>query len=291
MSTLAKVFVVSNLFLSLVFVTISGVLFAHEQHWKDKAESRQALVEKWRGDYDVLADTSKQRIDGLVRDKTELKSKLDDKEDEVTQKNTQITTLKNTNTELADANKRLQQSYEALDQRWKSTDQQRKTVMAELDRRTAELARLREAKSLSDEQVVLLSAAQGESKRTIGKLEDQIAGQQKEIDEKGSVLAAAKRIAPNVIRMALEERGVGVVPPVRGKVLGVSEETKIVLLSVGREDKVEPNMKFIIYRGAEFVGEVTVEKVLAQRCSARITLVKEQIMVGDEAATETAIGI
>ena len=63
------------------------------------------------------------------------------------------------------------------------------------------------------------------------------------------------------------------------------------LLSVGREDKVEPNMKFIIYRGAEFIGEVTVEKVLAQQCSARIGLLKQPIMVGDEAATETGMGV
>jgi len=291
MSTLAKAFVVLNLFLSLIFMTISGVLFAHEQHWKDKAENSQALVGKWMRDYDDLADTLKQKIDGLVRDKTELKNKLDDKEDEITQKNTQLTTLKNENTALRDANRRLQQSYEALDQRWKSTDQQRKTVMNELDRRTAELARLREAKSLSDEQVVLLSAAQGESRRTINKLEDQIASQQKEIDEKSRILAAAKRIGPDVIRMALEEKQGGVVPPIRAKVLAVDEGTKIVLLSVGREDQVEPNMKFIIYRGAEFVGDVIVDKVYAQRCSARITLVKQPIMVGDEAATETGIGI
>ncbi len=291
MSTLAKTFVVLNLFLSLVFVTISGVLFAHEQHWKVKAEKRQDRLDEKTREYDLLADKSKQRIDGLVRDKTELLSKVDDKEDEITQKNTRITTLGNRNTALEDANKRLQQSYEALDQRWQSTDQQRKTVMGELDRRTAELARLREAKTRSDEQVVLLSAAQGESKRTVGKLEDQIAGQQKDIDEKSSLIAAAKRIAPHVIIMALEEKGVGVVPPIRGKVLGVDEEIKIVLLSVGREDKVEPNMRFILYRGAEFVGEVMVDKVYAQRCSARIVLVKLPIMVGDEAATETGMGL
>ena len=38
MSTLAKVFIIINLILSIVFITVAGTLFHHQQDWREAFE-------------------------------------------------------------------------------------------------------------------------------------------------------------------------------------------------------------------------------------------------------------
>jgi hypothetical protein len=73
------------------------------------------------------------------------------------------------------------------------------------------------------------------------------------------------------------------------RVIAVKADTTpaLVLLSVGSKDKVEKGFHFSIYRGADFVGKVIVEKVLAESCGCRVLFTAEGVSVeaGDLAAT------
>jgi myosin heavy subunit len=288
MSTLAKAFVVVNLVLGLVFVTVSGVLFSHVENWKEKSTGWEVKFKERDAEFETLKATTTERITNLEREKDQLKAALDDKAEEVNRKQTEITKLNNDNRSLDGKNQELSAALNGLKTQWQSTDQSLKTTIVQLERKTAELDRVRADKAASDEQVVRLTAAVGDAQRTVAKLGDQIKEQKADVDRKDAIIQTVQQVSPATWQIVREKSPEKKVPPIRGKVLGVDPETQIVLLSVGREDQVEPNMKFIVYRGAEYIGEVIVDKVLAQQCSARINkdTRRGQIQVGDEVATD-----
>jgi len=77
--------------------------------------------------------------------------------------------------------------------------------------------------------------------------------------------------------------------PIHAKVLAVRPDVNIVLVSVGKQDKVKPGYRFTIYRRGTYVGKVQIENVYPSMSSARILvdlLAKSQsIMEGDNAST------
>ena len=93
MSTLAKVFVVLNLLLILVFVTVSGVLFAHEQQWKERAVTFQAKLADKTADYEQLDKEMSDKL-ALLEDKNfKLGEALNVKETELSDKDREIDQL------------------------------------------------------------------------------------------------------------------------------------------------------------------------------------------------------
>ena len=66
---------------------------------------------------------------------------------------------------------------------------------------------------------------------------------------------------------------------------GYDEPTRLVLLSVGRQDNVQEGYEFTIYRGTRFIARVKVEKVLPDLCGARVIFEVAKIQRGDLAAT------
>ena len=287
MSTLAKVFVVLNLLLILVFVTVSGVLFAHEQQWKERAVTFQAKLADKTADYEQLDKEMSDKL-ALLEDKNfKLGEALNVKETELSDKDREIDQLKEDKRMLKKATDSLEASYDSLNQQWVSTNQGLQATVAELDRRNAELRRVLEDKTRTDEQVVLLTARIGENQRLINRLNDTI-------QDKSASLATAmgynnvvQKRFPDVWQVVLEDGPAGEITPViNAKVTGVRSDVNLVMLSVGREDKVKVNMKFIVYRGSEYVGEVIVDEVAAQHCAARIVLTNLPFQKGDEATTQ-----
>ena len=76
-------------------------------------------------------------------------------------------------------------------------------------------------------------------------------------------------------------------PPIEARVVAVDAGEKLVVLSVGRDQKVEKGFRFTVYRGSSFVGKVEVFEVYPDLSGARILFTKEGSMVeqGDSAST------
>ena len=60
--------------------------------------------------------------------------------------------------------------------------------------------------------------------------------------------------------------------PVKARVLQVDENYEIVILNVGKKDKVHKGMEFILSRGSTYVGAVRVRNVYQDMCSATFVL-------------------
>ncbi|MHC4858861.1 MAG: hypothetical protein ACYTDY_02070 [Planctomycetota bacterium] len=76
-------------------------------------------------------------------------------------------------------------------------------------------------------------------------------------------------------------------PSIDAVVTGVSSEHDIVLLSVGREDRVRVGYEFTVFRGDEYVGKVLIHRVGRGWCSGRSKKEVERmpIRTGDSAKT------
>ena len=61
----------------------------------------------------------------------------------------------------------------------------------------------------------------------------------------------------------------------------------LVLLSIGRDEGVQPGFSFSIYRAATFVGKVQIERVNADSCAGIVLFAAEgqRVQAGDAAAT------
>lgn len=79
------------------------------------------------------------------------------------------------------------------------------------------------------------------------------------------------------------------VPSIRASVLATKGEAsaQLVLLDVGVMDRVEPGFHFSVYRGAQFVAKVVVERVLRDSSGCRVLFAAEgqRVEPGDAAAT------
>jgi len=94
-------------------------------------------------------------------------------------------------------------------------------------------------------------------------------------------LAAAEKAGLDLGRISTE-------PAIDAVVQAVAEDKKLVVLSVGRDQKVQEGFKFTVYRGDRFVGKVQVVKVYEDLAGARILFSQENeaIQIGDKAATQ-----
>jgi len=76
-------------------------------------------------------------------------------------------------------------------------------------------------------------------------------------------------------------------PRIDAVVKAVSHKDKIVLLSVGKDQKVEEGLEFTVYRGPEFIGKVRVIRVYPDLAGAEVIYTKEkaEMQAGDRAST------
>jgi len=76
-------------------------------------------------------------------------------------------------------------------------------------------------------------------------------------------------------------------PRIDGVVTAVDPEKNVVVLSVGRDDRVRPGYRFIVYRGDRYVARIVVDRVGEDTCAGHSQKEVERtpIRVGDKVAT------
>jgi predicted nucleic acid-binding Zn-ribbon protein len=285
MSLLAKVFVVIQLVLITTYLGVTATLYQHRKDWRN---SYQKLKDR----YKVSTQLSSKEIDAL-------RSGIKAKNDFISLKQQEVIDLKKEldrqNLALADTKGLLNaKNKDFLDMSRKfdeasTAERQRQTELGQQRTRNDELqANLDTAtrrREIAEGQVARLVQYKTSLEKDISDVRQNYADTRKSLKEKELVLAM------------LEERGVNVtsivagppVPAIDAKVAAVKADVNpaLVLLSVGSDDKVEKGFHFSVYRGAEFVGKVVVEKVLKDSCGCRVLFTKDgaTIQAGDSAAT------
>ena len=74
-------------------------------------------------------------------------------------------------------------------------------------------------------------------------------------------------------------------PAISATVLGVNDELHFVVLDKGARDGVKTGYTFEIYRGQTYKGQVRVQDVQEDRCSALVISARNAMVQGDSATT------
>lgn len=280
MSALAKIFVVFNFVLSVFFFGSSAVLYLTRTDWRES--------------YTKLRDDSEEQVQSLRDRFDRIKSASDATSGELSQCRS---ALNNATADLSSANERLataQKDAKVLTSRMEQAAifqaGHDEILKSHVEKNSALSARLEEANSRRDEALGNLDTALAERNSMKLDLESaqqelhqtkvamtQLSGKFDEIELKYNyVQARCPGAAPDVIAPAID-----------AQVVAVDNGEKLVVLSVGRDQKVEKGHRFTVYRGESFVGKVEVFEVYPDLAGARILFTKEGATVrqGDKAST------
>src|SRR5690606_18159444 len=279
MSGLAKVFVVVNLFLSLLFFGTAATLFLTRQ---DLAAEIKAKDEAYRADRRDLEQRLKHQkaANALAQKAVET---LRNSEAQLTQEKSNlqrdIETFKG---QLTEAQSAARQAVVSLEQNSKSLEATQKRA-EELERLNGEASKVRDdVLDRVDRETRRASAL----KRDLDRLNEELSQIKKEhtrlVDEFDAV----------ALQLAVYEKNFGPVgagaAPLDALVDRVDRDLKAVVLTVGPNQGVEMGDEFTVYRGASYVGQVRVVKLYGDLSGAVIIYEADgqQVRKGDRATTK-----
>lgn len=288
MNAIVKVFLIINFILSVFYCAFQMVLFTSRQDWKakhhdvqdeyatekDKSTLKIAELDELLKNKELSYNNILDKSTTLEATQQELKAKLD----------AELSELKTVKQELGEKSIRVSTLEENLTKRTEEL-----SVIRE------QLAKAREGAESSRSNLIdlkeLVVVYEKEKGKLLGSLEitqSQVNKQEEELKEHNRMIARleARGIKVNEI---LSSSGAEADTPINAKVLTVRPDVNVVLLSVGREDKVREGYQFTVYSGGTYKGKVMVESVYPNMCSARILkdlmADTQTIQEGDNAST------
>ncbi len=281
MSVLAKVFVIINLIFSIAYLSVSGALYHHKQDWRTEFNN---IARDYR--------TLKQRDDGVI---STLKNRIKEINEYVARLENQIGDLLARIDDIGQKyrNARTNLAIETQEMALLLTDHSRvimilqgretriRELMIERDFFQRKFQEIMAQKNTAENQVARLTKMLLDTRKDLSDLRKDYVATRRELNDKKLVLQKLRNFGIPVEKIVLLIPP----PPIDGEVVAYDPPTRLVLLSVGRQDKVVEGYEFTIYRGTRFIARVKVEKVLPDMCAARVIFEVAKIQRGDLAAT------
>ncbi len=281
MSVVAKILVVLNLFLAIGFLGASATFLGVQENYKVQLAETSATMQ---GKIDDLT-AQKQKLGKDLSDQRALSAEKQANNEGLTAKSEaqeeKFGRLSEVHNQLLGQFERLSQTAKDLQSTIENLNSDKNRLIEEKDSALGEKRGAVDAKN----------TAITEQKR----LESEILGLQDQVAELEKRFAATAEQLENtdlVVALYKEKFGeigesITGVPPIAAVVAGVNTDLNIVLLTVGRDDKVKKGYKFTIYRNNEYVATVVIDKVEKDHCSGYSQKEVERlpITVGDKGTT------
>lgn len=288
MSLTTKIFVVLNAVLAII-VSVAAIAFVAQTHnWKqlsdDERRARLVAETHLRNEMAVFKAREQLLLEqnrNLTETQSELTQANDQLQGELNQARQEGATLNEANRSLAATTQKLtselgvaRASEEELKQRiydpaegllFQMTDLQKRNT--DLNQRVKELT---QQTSLQYEQIRQLQQQRYALEQQVADLAEQM-----QAVRAGTLTPAA--VGPQL------EKAVALTPavtqPIRGQVEQLQDGTA--QISVGSADGVKEGMKFVVYRGGEYLGDLRIEMVEPNRSAGTLTLTRGEIRPGD----------
>ena len=273
MNTATKVFIILNLLFALGFAYMQMLTYATRENWKRRwdqdtqklagelsvANALTANASHDKAVAEAALERANFRIAGLATDVREKDSEISDKEKDIT----------NLKLEVSEAGSRINAQVQSIkglnDQLVLSRQRQNelnniaavaKAVAHELDVRLSELE-----DDFNNAQVEL------------ARREDTVVRMEQEVDRKDARLALVRDRFPKVWEIVNSDIPTSA-DVIEGMVAAIHRnpngEQDLVVITVGRNAKVEQNMEFIILRGDQYIVKVRVDRVLDDMAACRV---------------------
>ncbi len=293
MSTLGKVFAVLILIFAVAVAVTNIVLFAQRTDWRGKYE--EAVADKERAENNLRLETER------------YKKNLNAQSDEIDRLNAAkdslegiLTIVRADKNQAEEEREQTEVKFEGLRAGYDKISRDLETLIKRNEKLSADL-RTAEIQAASDRRA--RETAEDEALR-MSRERDRLADELKRANER---LAKAEleigKLRGETAKLLQLAEGAGEkidlppalpVPLIEGKVREVGDlPASLVVLNVGDDDGVYVGLRFIVYRGANYVGDVVVEQIFQDYSAARpisATLV-EKVKPGDDISTKLGVEV
>ncbi len=285
MSPLAKVFVVLNLLLAVLFLGTVSTLFTT----RDKYVT---TIQKMKTESNTVAEKANQRIaslEGSNRVNREANASLSNDVNRLTSelatKSSDLNSLKVVNQEQASEISSLNTRIGQKDKHIADKDSAIQELTNSNNDLLAANQKAREEKTISEQRfaraLLDLQQANGE----LAENQAQLTTVSAKLTEANDVFEAAIAMGINLEEIVVNTPA----PAIDGVVMAIRPDANLVVLSVGSNDNVRIGHEFTIYRHDTFVGKVKVTKVTPDLSGARIMFSERAIDQGDRASTRVGV--
>ncbi|MBA3700824.1 MAG: hypothetical protein H0W78_18400 [Planctomycetes bacterium] len=272
MSTTVKVFIVLNLLLALAFMFVQMTLYATRENWKRRwNDDTKFFAEEVKVAAQKIADESyaKVQAQALVSSQggqiADLQSNIKKQENSLSEKDKQIQSLNLTLSKNDEEIKALREQNQTLSNTLELTRQSNneKTHIAQVARAVAFQLNVKLAEVEDDYNNATTGLAQREEELTKAK---------KVNNQQNAQLAILKDRYPKIAAEITDQNQSAsflqaVVAAVRNNPQGQQD---LVMLTLGKGDKIEEGVEFIIFRGNSYIVRVRAEKVLGDMVACRV---------------------
>ena len=272
MSTTVKVFIVLNLLLALAFMFVQMTLYATRENWKRRwNDDTKFFAEEVKVAAQKIADESyaKVQAQALVSSQgsqiSDLQAAAKKQENSLSEKDKQIQSLNLTISKNDEEIKALREQNQTLSNTLELTRQSNneKTHIAQVARAVAFQLNVKLAEVEDDYNNATTALAQREEELTKAK---------KVNNQQNAQLAILKDRYPKIAAEITDQNQSAsflqaVVAAVRNNPQGQQD---LVMLTLGKGDKIEEGVEFIIFRGNSYIVRVRAEKVLGDMVACRV---------------------
>jgi len=264
MTFIGKIFTVLIFIMSIVFMSMSLMVFATHKNWKliatnaqpgsgqplglkQQLEQRQQEIKKLRDEKAKLEELFAAERAARTYVVASLNSKLTQLDGQLKQKEQELTNLQGAHTEQTTALQTLENNNKALIEEVAQLRDNIKIAQQDRDTQFGEVVRLTD----------VLHTTSGDLRvRTerVGQLVDQVAAQKLVMDKVGvSIYTPVQQIEPKV----------------DGVVLAVGAKD-LIEISLGSDDGLKEGHKMEVFRGATYLGRIVIVRTEANRAVGRV---------------------
>lgn len=286
----AKVFTVLILVLSLVFVSIAGILYTRRIDYQETLNRVTDTLQNEAAEYRRAHRQLSQRFERLGedfsvqrRELAETQAQLRGEENITAQLRAEVDRLERSNTRLEASNTSLQ---EILQQ----TQARREQVEDELATRVRELNEKREQLSAARDEIQTLTRSLTETEEERDELAYELRAARERLAAHDQKFAELRRLYYAEERLiSILDRVEPVMADIRGRVLSVDEMSNVII-NVGKEDGVMKDYLFTVYRDDKYIAQIRIFKLdeSGDLAAGRIESLNRQgheIKQGDHVAT------
>jgi hypothetical protein len=285
MSLLAKIFIVIQTVLIMVYLGMTATLYQHRRDWRTS-------YQKLKHRYTTAVSRAQKEIQAL-------RTYVIAKDELITSKEREVRTLKSQLDTQISAAQRNNTLFQQKSDEFNSLNKNFNDLSANLQAALRTNQQLNEAKSKLEEDINIADNRREVAEGQVARLTTLNTSLEQDLADLRTTFAdtRGKLRETQLLISMIEGAGVDIqnlvpgppVPAIDGAVVAVKTDVSppLVLISVGSDEKVERGFHFSIYRGSKFIGKVIVERVLRDSAGCRVLFTADgaQIQPGDNAAT------
>ena len=282
MSAIGRIFVILNLVLAAAFVGWAATSLAKGSDWMKKYDDEHVAHEATKAELQKQLDDRQATLNNERTQKDKFREERDGFQAERDRLTKDLEEARRANDQLRGDVSKIQETLGA----YNSTIAQITAAKDAAVQKQMDLTSERDAAKAESEKAMLAQRDAQDGLKTaqaqIADLERNVTSAKEDISHKEAIIAQAMNngFTP----------GTNPAPPINGRVLQVSGgdlNPGLVMLNVGSEQGVKKGFTFQIYSGSTWKGQVRVEGVQPNMCSAVILDLQkgQKIAQGDQAAT------